>query len=119
MWVALGTIIGGRLGYVLFYDLGFYFNNLSLIVLDIRKGGMSFHGGMLGVIVSSYVFSKEKLKLFENYRFNILCSPNRRFFGRITNFINSELWGKRHCLGSSISQWRSLSQTSLKFTKLY
>ena len=60
LWVALGTIIGGRLGYVLFYDLGFYFNNLSLIVLDIRKGGMSFHGGMLGVIVSSYVFSKRK-----------------------------------------------------------
>ena len=95
LWVALGTIIGGRLGYVLFYDLGFYFNNLSLIVLDIRKGGMSFHGGMLGVIVSAYVFSKRKNLSFLKIIDLISCAaPIGIFFGRITNFINSELWGK-------------------------
>ena len=60
LWIALGTIIGGRLGYVIFYDFSYYLNNISLIILDIRKGGMSFHGGLIGVIVSSYMFCKIK-----------------------------------------------------------
>ena len=58
IWAALGTIIGGRIGYVIFYDFSFYLNNLSLIVLDIRKGGMSFHGGLIGVTLFIYIYSK-------------------------------------------------------------
>ena len=95
LWIALGTIIGGRLGYVIFYDLGFYLNNITLIVLDIRKGGMSFHGGMLGVIGSTYIYSKKKKLSFLKIIDLISCAaPIGIFFGRITNFINSELWGK-------------------------
>ena len=94
-WIALGTIIGGRLGYVIFYDLGFYLNNMSLIILDIRKGGMSFHGGLLGVILSTYIFCKRKKLNFLQFMDVIACAaPIGIFFGRITNFINSELWGK-------------------------
>ena len=58
-YLVLGIIIGGRLGYVIFYDFSFYFNNLSLIVIDIRKGGMSFHGGLLGVIAGTYLFCRK------------------------------------------------------------
>ena len=53
LWIALGTIIGGRLGYVIFYDFKYYFSNIISILLDIRKGGMSFHGGLLGVILAT------------------------------------------------------------------
>ena len=59
-WAALGTIIGGRLGYVIFYDFNFYIKNLPLIILDIRKGGMSFHGGLIGVIFSTFIYCKIK-----------------------------------------------------------
>ncbi len=60
LWIAIGTIIGGRVGYVVFYDFKYYLNNLILIILDIRKGGMSFHGGLLGVITATYIFSIKK-----------------------------------------------------------
>ena len=81
LWIALGTIIGGRLGYVVFYDLNFYLNNLSLIILDIRKGGMSFHGGLLGVILSTYIFCKrKKFKFFKIYGRSSMCSSNWNFF---------------------------------------
>ncbi|MBV68302.1 MAG: prolipoprotein diacylglyceryl transferase [Pelagibacterales bacterium] len=94
-WIALGTVIGGRLGYVVFYDLNFYLNNLSLIILDIRKGGMSFHGGLLGVILSTYIFCKRKNLNFLKFMDVVACAaPIGIFFGRVTNFINSELWGK-------------------------
>ncbi len=95
LWVAFGTIIGGRLGYVVFYDISYYLNNLSLILLDIRKGGMSFHGGLLGVILSSYIYCKRKKLDYLKFMDLIACAaPIGIFFGRITNFINSELWGK-------------------------
>ena len=94
-WVAFGTIIGGRLGYVIFYDFNFYVENLSRIILDIRKGGMSFHGGLLGVIFSTFIFCKRKKLDFLKLMDVISCTvPIGIFFGRITNFINSELWGK-------------------------
>ena len=64
LWIALGTIIGGRVGYVIFYDFKYYLNNLILIILDIRKGGMSFHGGLLGVITATYIFSTKKMLVF-------------------------------------------------------
>ena len=64
LWIAIGTIIGGRVGYVIFYDFKYYLNNLILIILDIRKGGMSFHGGLLGVIMATYIFSIKKILVF-------------------------------------------------------
>ena len=95
IWVALGTIIGGRLGYVLFYDFAYYKDNLIFIITEIRKGGMSFHGGLIGVIISCLLFSKFKRVSFF-YAMDIVacCAPIGIFLGRIANFINSELWGK-------------------------
>lgn len=64
IWIALGIIIGGRLGYVIFYDFVFYLNNINLILLGIREGGMSFHGGIIGVIIACLLFSKIKKLIF-------------------------------------------------------
>ena len=99
LWIALGTIIGGRIGYVIFYDFSFYIMNPSRIILDIRKGGMSFHGGLLGVIFGAYFFCiKRKLNYLKCMDVISCCAPIGIFFGRITNFINSELWGKNTLL---------------------
>ncbi|MDA9558513.1 prolipoprotein diacylglyceryl transferase [Alphaproteobacteria bacterium] len=95
IWIALGIIIGGRLGYAIFYDFVFYLNNINLIILGIREGGMSFHGGIIGVIISCLLFSKVKKINFFSIMDIISCSaPIGLFLGRIANFINSELWGK-------------------------
>ena len=92
-YLILGLIIGGRLGYVLFYNLNFYLNN-PLDILKIWQGGMSFHGGVVGIIIVTIIFAKK------NYQ-NSFCyldivsyvAPIGIFFGRIANFINSELYG--------------------------
>ena len=95
IWLVLGIIIGGRLGYVIFYDFIFYLNNISLILLGIREGGMSFHGGIIGVIFACFFFAKRKKINFFSIMDIIACSaPIGLFLGRIANFINSELWGK-------------------------
>ena len=95
IWLVLGIIIGGRLGYVIFYDFIFYLNNISLILLGIREGGMSFHGGIIGVIFACFFFAKRKKIKFFSIMDIIACSaPIGLFLGRIANFINSELWGK-------------------------
>ena len=95
VWIAIGTVLGGRLGYVFFYDFSFYFDNPSLIVLDIRKGGMSFHGGLLGVTIAIYIYSTLfKLKFLNLVDIVSTCVPIGLFLGRVANFINSELWGK-------------------------
>ena len=60
IWVAIGIILGGRLGYVMFYNFNFYFNNPKLILLGIRDGGMSFHGGIIGITISCFLFAKLK-----------------------------------------------------------
>ena len=95
IWIALGIIIGGRLGYVIFYDFIFYLNNINLIILGIREGGMSFHGGIIGVIIACLLFSRIKKINFFPVMDIISCSaPIGLFLGRIANFLNSELWGK-------------------------
>ena len=67
-WVTIGVILGGRIGYILFYNLSFYINNVSEI-FKLWHGGMSFHGGFLGVTLALFLYSKKnKLKLFNNYR---------------------------------------------------
>ncbi len=93
-YIILGIIIGGRLGYVLIYNLGYYSNNL-IDILKIWQGGMSFHGGLLGVIIVTIWFSKKNnLNPYEFLDIVALVAPIGIFFGRISNFINSELYGK-------------------------
>ena len=95
IWVALGIIIGGRIGYVVFYNFNFYLNNPKYILIGIRDGGMSFHGGIIGVILACIFFSKLKKISFLYIMDIIACAaPIGLFLGRIANFINSELWGK-------------------------
>ena len=92
-YIILGIIIGGRLGYVIFYNYDYYSNNL-LDILKVWQGGMSFHGGLIGVIIVSIWFSKKNNQNAFNYLDIIsLVAPIGIFFGRIANFINSELYG--------------------------
>ena len=93
-YLIIGIIIGGRLGYVLFYNFGYYINNI-LDIFKIWQGGMSFHGGLLGIIVASFLFAKkDNQDLFVYTDLVSLVAPIGIFFGRLANFINSELYGK-------------------------
>ncbi len=92
-YVIIGLIVGGRLGYVLFYNFNQYLNN-PLDIFKIWQGGMSFHGGVLGIIIASIIFAKKNNdNIFEYLDVIALVSPIGIFFGRIANFINSELYG--------------------------
>ena len=92
-YVILGIIVGGRLGYVFFYNFNYYSNNL-LDILKVWQGGMSFHGGLLGVIIASILFSKKNNQnSFEYLDVVSIVAPIGIFFGRIANFINFELYG--------------------------
>jgi phosphatidylglycerol---prolipoprotein diacylglyceryl transferase len=93
-WAVVGVVLGGRLGYVLFYNTGYYLNN-PLEALAVWHGGMSFHGGMLGVIAAIFLFAHKRG--FSPLALGDLIScavPIGLFFGRITNFVNAELWGR-------------------------
>ena len=93
-YLIIGVILGGRLGYALFYNLKYYLEN-PFEILMIWNGGMSFHGGLIGVIVASQLFSsKHRLSLFLLLDLVALAAPIGIFFGRIANFINSELIGR-------------------------
>ena len=92
-FLILGIIIGGRLGYVFFYNFEYYFNNPADI-FKIWQGGMSFHGGLIGVIIATIWFSKKNNQNFFDYLDIVsLVAPIGIFFGRLANFINSELYG--------------------------
>ena len=92
-YLILGIIIGGRLGYVFFYNFDYYSQNLNEIIM-IWQGGMSFHGGLLGVILATFLFAKKNNhNPFEYLDIVALVSPIGIFFGRIANYINSELYG--------------------------
>jgi len=93
-YVAMGVILGGRLGYILFYDLATYLEN-PLLVFKVWQGGMSFHGGLLGVTLAMVLFArKTKQNLFQVADFVAPLIPIGLLTGRIGNFINGELWGK-------------------------
>ncbi|HTS94566.1 MAG TPA: prolipoprotein diacylglyceryl transferase [Stellaceae bacterium] len=94
VWVTLGVVLGGRTGYVLFYDLPKYIEH-PVEALMIWKGGMSFHGGAIGVILALYLFARQRKIDFQRLGDILVCAvPIGLFFGRIANFINGELYGR-------------------------
>ena len=93
-YLIIGIILGGRLGYVLIYNPGYYLNNFIEIFM-IWNGGMSFHGAVLGIIISTIIFCKKNnQKIFYFLDLVALTAPIGLFLGRISNFINSELYGR-------------------------
>ena len=93
-YLIISIVLGGRVGYILFYDLGYYFLN-PLDIIKIWEGGMSFHGALMGVVFGTYLFSlKVKVSLLFLLDVIACVSPIGIFFGRIANFINGELIGK-------------------------
>tara|TARA_B100001057_G_scaffold306712_1_gene306831 strand:- start:628 stop:1401 length:774 start_codon:yes stop_codon:yes gene_type:complete len=93
-FIIIGIILGGRLGYVLFYNLNYYTNNI-VDIFKIWQGGMSFHGGLLGIIIASILFAKKNNQDTFIYTDLVsLVAPIGIFFGRLANFVNSELYGK-------------------------
>ena len=91
--VILGVIVGGRLGYVLFYNLP-YFLAHPLDIFAVWHGGMSFHGGLLGVIVAAIIFAKKWRRALQVLDLISIVAPIGFFFGRIANFINIEVMGR-------------------------
>ena len=93
-WAIIGVVLGGRLGYILFYNFNFYLEN-PLQIFAVWHGGMSFHGGLLGAILSMFLFCKKyKIKFFELTDTLSIAAPMGLFFGRVANFINMELYGR-------------------------
>jgi len=89
----IGVVIGGRLGYVLFYNLGEYLRH-PIEIVKLWDGGMSFHGGVIGTSLGIFYFAhKQKLSWLRIHDYVACCVPFGLFFGRIANFINQELWG--------------------------
>jgi len=94
VWAVLGVIIGGRVGYVLFYQLQLFFQD-PLYIFQIWKGGMSFHGGLIGMIFVIYIFAKQNnISFFYLSDLVSIVAPLGLFLGRISNFINTELYGR-------------------------
>lgn len=94
VYVALGIVIGGRLGEVVFYNLPYYAENPGEI-LKVWQGGMSFHGGLIGAALAATVFAKRRgLQPLAIFDLMATVVPIGLFFGRIANFINGELWGR-------------------------
>tara|TARA_Y100000992_G_scaffold283121_1_gene232185 strand:+ start:1180 stop:1962 length:783 start_codon:yes stop_codon:yes gene_type:complete len=92
-YLIIGIIVGGRLGYIVFYNFNYYLNNI-LDIFKIWEGGMSFHGGLIGVICASIVFAKKNKQDYFLYTDIVaLAAPIGIFFGRLANFVNSELYG--------------------------
>ena len=94
-YAALGIILGGRLGYVLFYNLPFYLAH-PIDILKLWDGGMSFHGGVIGTSLGIlYLARKEGLPWLRIHDYVACCVPFGLFFGRLANFVNQELWGAK------------------------
>src|ERR1700746_2218917 len=94
LWVTIGIIVGGRTGYVLFYNLPFFIQHPAEI-FELWKGGMSFHGGFLGCVAAVILFCRQNsLPILSLGDITTAVGPIGLFLGRIANFINSELWGR-------------------------
>lgn len=95
LWATLGVVLGGRLGYVLFYQPG-YFVEHPLQILFVWQGGMSFHGGLIGVILAMYLFARQRgIPFFALTDIVASATPIGLLLGRIANFINGELYGRQ------------------------
>lgn len=94
VWGTLGVVLGGRFGYTLFYNFDYYASN-PLVILQIWKGGMSFHGGLLGVIIAGLIFVKRRGISPLRFADIVACAaPIGLMLGRFANFINGELYGR-------------------------
>lgn len=94
VWAALGIILGGRIGYILFYDFQKYLAN-PLDIVAIWQGGMSFHGGLIGTILAMILFARSRgISILSTFDVVAAGVPPALGFVRVTNFINSELWGR-------------------------
>jgi phosphatidylglycerol:prolipoprotein diacylglycerol transferase len=94
VWVALGVVLGGRIGYILFYNLGAYLAQ-PLEIFAVWRGGMSFHGGFAGAVLAIVLFARSRgLNALAMLDVAAVVAPIGLFFGRIANFINGELWGR-------------------------
>ncbi len=94
VWATVGIILGGRLGYVLFYNAK-YFWEFPLQILAVWQGGMSFHGGLLGVIIATLLFAyKKKIPVWSISDILVCVAPIGLFLGRLANFANAELFGR-------------------------
>jgi len=94
LWVTLGIILGGRIGYVLFYNLPFFAAH-PLQIFELWTGGMSFHGGFTGCVVAVVLFAKSRgLSILSLGDVTCAVGPIGLFFGRLANFVNGELWGR-------------------------
>jgi phosphatidylglycerol:prolipoprotein diacylglycerol transferase len=101
-YAALGIILGGRIGYVLFYNLSYYLEN-PIDILKLWDGGMSFHGGVIGTTLGIlYLARKEKLPWLRIHDYVACCVPIGLFFGRLANFVNHELWGSETNVGWAV-----------------
>ncbi len=93
-YLIIGVILGGRLGYVLFYNFSHFYNN-PVEIVRIWDGGMAFHGGFIGVILAALLFCKtNSIPLWSGADLIAVSSPPGLFLGRLANFVNAELWGK-------------------------
>jgi len=93
-WIILGVLLGGRIGYVLFYQPDIYLQN-PLAILAIWEGGMAFHGGLLGVIVAAWIYTgRQNINRLSAADAIALGVPPGLLLGRLANFINAELWGR-------------------------
>ncbi len=94
VWIAVGIVVGGRTGYILFYDLAPMLED-PVRIIEIWNGGMSFHGGLMGAIVAMILFArKNAIPVWSMFDIIAAVVPIGLFFGRIANFINGELWGR-------------------------
>ncbi len=94
LWATVGVVLGGRLGYVFFYNFR-YFMEFPLQILYVWQGGMSFHGGLLGVIVATLLFAyKKKIPVLSMGDILVCVAPIGLFLGRLANFVNGELYGR-------------------------
>ncbi len=94
VWATLGIVLGGRIGYVLFYNAAYYLQNPA-DALRIWSGGMSFHGGFLGVVIAMLLFARSRrIRILTLFDLAGAAAPIGLFFGRIANFVNGELWGR-------------------------
>jgi phosphatidylglycerol:prolipoprotein diacylglycerol transferase len=93
-WIIIGVILGGRLGSVLFYNPGYYFDN-PIEIIKIWNGGMSFHGGFLGVVIATWIYARKHSldEISAGDAIAVSATPGL-FLGRLANFINAELWGR-------------------------